>query len=273
MQERPIDLTLGAMLLGVIVTMMLYGITCCQTIRYYKNFPEDARRTKYLVGGTWFVDSVYQALLGYTAWYYLIQGRGRNLISAEKDVHWSMIAQQIPAQIIMIVVDSFYLVRIRILDGSRKRSLALMVPLIISNVAMIVFIFESFVPVTASSTFMTWSVTIFAVTQALTNITIGGTMFSIVYFKCKPQAMPRSAMLLSMLLRHTLATGVLTSMLSILYGVTYLALPDTMIWTAVYFVQGKIYINSMLAVLNKRARYRAILDRDLSLETIHVTLP
>ncbi|KZP14318.1 hypothetical protein FIBSPDRAFT_896694 [Athelia psychrophila] len=111
--------------------------------------------------------------------------------------------------------------------------------------------------VTANSTVMTCSVTIFAVTQAFANITIGATMFSIVYFKCKPHAMPRSAMLLSMLLRRTLATGVLTSLCKeIMSRIHYLR--ECML------IRGNltVYINFMLAAQLKAGGGRIVLTGD-----------
>ncbi|KZP07889.1 hypothetical protein FIBSPDRAFT_939262 [Athelia psychrophila] len=104
-----------------------------------------------------------------------------------------------------------------------------------------------FCSVIASSTLMTWGVATFAVTQAFSDITktslsegrcLASSASNANFMLCIVLSCS-SAMLLSMLLRHTLTASVLTSMHSILHGVTYLALPDTTIWTAVYFVQGK----------------------------------
>jgi len=75
------------------------------------------------------------------------------------------------------------------------------------------------------------------------------------------------------MVHYAVTTGVLTSVFATIYVVVYLSMPLNMIYMAVYFVHGKIYVNSMLAALNSRKSLRALASQDVILvQATHFSL-
>ncbi|KIM75272.1 hypothetical protein PILCRDRAFT_827370 [Piloderma croceum F 1598] len=92
MPDTPsINVTFGAVFDGFILSLMLYGITCCQTIQYYYYFPKDKMYLKFLVALTWLMDSLQQAFLVHLLWHYLIILRHTQDVEASSRANWSLI--------------------------------------------------------------------------------------------------------------------------------------------------------------------------------------
>ncbi|GJJ13340.1 hypothetical protein Clacol_007592 [Clathrus columnatus] len=70
------DNSLGALLVGVIVSATLLGLTSLQSYLYYTNFPNDRTPTKVLVGVLWFLDALQIAFISHSAYYYLVTNYG-----------------------------------------------------------------------------------------------------------------------------------------------------------------------------------------------------
>ncbi|KAK0449510.1 hypothetical protein EV421DRAFT_1424322 [Armillaria borealis] len=81
--------TLGALLIGLIVSSVIYGITCAQIIRYYQRYRSDSTRLKLAVGVVWLSETASQVMMIYALYYYLI--RNRTNILALVDVNWSLV--------------------------------------------------------------------------------------------------------------------------------------------------------------------------------------
>lgn len=268
-----INVTFGALLDGFILSLMLYGVTCCQAIQYYSYFPSDKRYIKLLVAFIWLMDTVQQALIAHALWHYLVLLRYNLSIEDASRANWSLIAQVIPTEICAVMVECFFVVRIRILD-SKNRSLLLLIPMVTSFSISIVYVIKCYrLPEFTSATKMQWLPSVFGSLRAATDLAIAIMMCSILYSQYQSGLTRRTESLVRTMLQYTLTTGVLTSVLAIVYVVVYLAMPLNMIYIAVYLVHGKIYVNSMLAALNSRKSLRALaVQEDTELRPPHISL-
>jgi len=115
---------------------------------------------------------------------------------------------------------------------------------------------------------MQWLVGLFGSLRALTDIAIAGMMCNFLYYQYRFDLTPRSISLIRVPLSHALTTGLLTSVFATLYVTVYLAMPLNMIYIAVYFIHGKIYVNSMLAALNSRKSLRALAEENIELRSV-----
>ncbi|KAF7345483.1 hypothetical protein MVEN_01566700 [Mycena venus] len=60
------DSTLGALLVGVLLSYVLFGVTTTQTYLYSGRFPNDSRKTKLLVTCVWFLELGHVICIGHT---------------------------------------------------------------------------------------------------------------------------------------------------------------------------------------------------------------
>ncbi|KIO09685.1 hypothetical protein M404DRAFT_281385 [Pisolithus tinctorius Marx 270] len=66
----------GSVLVGVLISVMLYGIAFLQTYVYYMQYPEDASATKLLVAAIWILDTLHTSFMCHMLYYYLITNYG-----------------------------------------------------------------------------------------------------------------------------------------------------------------------------------------------------
>ncbi|KZP23322.1 hypothetical protein FIBSPDRAFT_858591 [Athelia psychrophila] len=261
--------TFSADINGVIISMAMYGITCCQTLQYFYWFPHDSLRMKAMVAGAWVTETTNAVMLMYTIWLDLIVYRGVQ----GQHVQWTIIARTVTAEMAAVGVDCFFIGRINILDARRYRSLILLVPLVISSAAGITYTFLNYTnQIVTSTKAMEWCLALFAATRAVSDIGIGIAMCAVLYFQYRHYAMKKSKLIVSIVVRHALATGIVTSALSVIYVALNFAYPATKLWGAVHFIQEKVYVISLLAALNARRRFRAIAEADVTLATIPITI-
>jgi len=63
----------GLFFAGVAMSVALYGLSCAQTIFYYKEYPEDSLLLKLLVGFVWILDSARTIMDVSSLWFWIVQ--------------------------------------------------------------------------------------------------------------------------------------------------------------------------------------------------------
>ncbi|KZT64979.1 hypothetical protein DAEQUDRAFT_769219 [Daedalea quercina L-15889] len=92
----PLDEFLGVVFIGIIVSTILYGVTCLQTYSYYtQNSNNDSRWMKLFVALVVAVDSFHVALIATAYYYYTVTNYGDYFALQVEQVPWSM-AVQVP---------------------------------------------------------------------------------------------------------------------------------------------------------------------------------
>jgi len=90
--------------------------------------------------------------------------------------------------------------------------------------------------------------------RIVTDVGIAGAMCGL---SRRPSMPPSTNILLKSVVMKSLTTGVLTSIFIIASFITYLTLPHTVIFLAIYLMYSKIGANAMLASLNMRKAMRS----------------
>ncbi|KAK0432435.1 hypothetical protein EV421DRAFT_2000799 [Armillaria borealis] len=83
-----LGLTFGAVYLGTMAAVILFGITNLQTVIYYKKFPGDWWVYRYSVASLWILDALHVALSTHALYHYLINLFG-NFV-AIYNIVWSL---------------------------------------------------------------------------------------------------------------------------------------------------------------------------------------
>ncbi|EIW53080.1 uncharacterized protein TRAVEDRAFT_53496 [Trametes versicolor FP-101664 SS1] len=124
--------TFGITLLGTCVGLMLYGMTIHQTYRYFHIYTLDKRILKDTVRVLFLADTIHSVLTVHICYYYLVQSQSDHGM-LENGV-WSIRTVGVITQLVVTIVQGFYLRRIHIL----KAHIAIQVVVAISMLGEIV---------------------------------------------------------------------------------------------------------------------------------------
>ncbi|KAK7014415.1 hypothetical protein R3P38DRAFT_3574745 [Favolaschia claudopus] len=108
--------TLGALLIGAIISYTLLGISTIQVYIYYKRFPQDSMRVKCMVGGVWLGEIGQSISFAISLYTMLITNFGH----PERLVRFptSLIVSAFLASLVAFTVQSFFAYRIYTLSRS-----------------------------------------------------------------------------------------------------------------------------------------------------------
>ncbi|PBK66824.1 hypothetical protein ARMSODRAFT_1021242 [Armillaria solidipes] len=210
-----------------------YGITILQTVVYYKQNPNDPWLFRYAVAFLWIFDTLHVALSTHALYFYLIESFG-NYLSLFGMI-WSFPLQLLFNMLIVSGVQALYAVRIWKLG----RHFHMVLPR---------FIFLAVVATLGTGTYVIYD-TLYGRFDYQDFSTIAGADFVIAGLSFIPRSM-NVLMQLIKYYQHNFETNAARS--DIRAGDEYIAWPNTLIFVAIDFILPKLYINSLLAMLNSR---------------------
>ncbi|KAH9884521.1 hypothetical protein C8Q73DRAFT_719533 [Cubamyces lactineus] len=252
------DNTLGAIFLGVMFGVMLYGVTVNQAYRYYSvYYPADKLYVKALVIAILVMETLHT-----TAWVF----SGYHILVSEAfspsgilEFHWVARSTFILTSVAIFTCQMFYCCRIFLL-GPRYRWL--LIPAAISMLTGLAFgtaagivAFED-VPKITDLHRIRWMISVAYGLAVLSDFLLTGILIFILHRS--RTHFRRSDAMIDILIIYTINTGLLTSIASCLAFVFILIIPGNLIYATISIVGAKLYANSVLAVLNSR---RAIDNR------------
>ncbi|KAJ3802719.1 hypothetical protein GGU11DRAFT_764762, partial [Lentinula aff. detonsa] len=113
-----VDNTMGAAFIGVICAASLYGVSCVQTWFYFNRYPGDLWYIKCLVAIVWLFDSIHQALISHTVYFYVVTNF--NNVSEQANLVWSILLEVLFNGLIGFVVQSFLTMRVWKMSNQNK---------------------------------------------------------------------------------------------------------------------------------------------------------
>ncbi|PBK59132.1 hypothetical protein ARMSODRAFT_1027704 [Armillaria solidipes] len=270
--------TLGALYVGATIAAVLYGITNSQGVIYYRRYPNDWWVYRYSVGLLWALDTVQVTLCTYTIYFYLIHFFS-DLNGALKYYPWFMKWQLALNVILAVYIQGLYALRLWQLGWHFHKTIAYFVSLamVASLGTAIYVVYDTYIsPNIASSSSFKTSLYMFFSTIIVTDLIIAIPMF---YYLHKSRAIilvPSTAIVLLHLMRLVLMSGLATIACSLLTLISYIAWPQSLAFMGIHIVLSKLYINSLLTMLNSQSKHhstnQATKDEVNSLPTVlHIT--
>lgn len=267
-----IDSTFGAYFIGVVISAVLYGVTCVQVWFYYVSYPSDPWHIKTLVFGVFASDTVHQALITHSAYVYLVSDIGS--ATGLEDIVWSLIVEVLFNAITSLLVQSFLAMRVyRLSNKSIPITAVVMVVVIAEFVLSVIYVAKALVFQTFAEllTLKDLSSAINATTAA-SDVLIAGCL--VFLLQKSRTGFRRSDSMINKLMLFSLNTGLLTGIFAVASLISISAWPNAFIYIAFYFCLGRLYCNSLLATLNARRIIRAAStddDMSLSLQGVNKT--
>ncbi|KAI6033984.1 hypothetical protein BKA83DRAFT_4183361 [Pisolithus microcarpus] len=259
-----IDSTFGAYLIGVVISAVLYGVTCVQVWYYYVSYPTDPWHIKSLVFAVFASDTVHQALVTHSAYIYLVSDITNP--AGLQDLVWSLIVEVLFNAITAFLVQCFLSMRVyRLSNKSIPVTVIVMSSVIAEFVLSITYVAKA-LPIQTFAGLLELKGISSAVnaTTAASDVLIAGCLCFLL--QKSRTGFRRSDTMINKLMLFSLNTGLLTGIFAVASLISISVWPDAFIYIAFYFCVGRLYCNSLLATLNARRIIRAAsTDDDLSM--------
>ncbi|KAF8960128.1 hypothetical protein BDZ97DRAFT_1922381 [Flammula alnicola] len=286
--ELNIDLnnTIGALQIGSLFGVFLFGIVSLQTYNYYNAYRDDGWVNKTLVATIWLLEIAHTLGINYEVYRVTIILYGKPWLLGRFQ---GIGAVTIFGGGITLIVQTFFALRLsRLLP--RPYNHTGIICIIISSLRFIATIYltvEGIVAVnmTVYREKCEWIVSATFIASAVVDITVA---VSMMYFLARQRRqVKRISRLLDRLVMYTDQASLLgrvslrksphdvdsRSISAIAVVLCFQLMPDNFIWLAVYTFVAKLYSNSFLSALNARKDLRADIINGDSITPEHFTMP
>ncbi|KAJ3517446.1 hypothetical protein NLJ89_g500 [Agrocybe chaxingu] len=276
-----LDTTYGAIVIGLVVSAVLYGVTLLQTFFYFKQYGDDSKRIKFMVAFLWFLDTLHLLFCTITIYTlvpvffrglrlftsldrYLVSGFG-DFDALSKSI-WSMNLQTDCNGLIGLIVECYFARRLWISSSSHaQRQAQPDKPVVVSrNIYLTVlivilacihfslgvyFTVQGFIIVdTTRFPSLIWVTSTGLGSAAAADIIIA---VSMCYYLMKSRTgFARTDSLITTLMGYSLTTGLITSIVAFISVMTFATMPTNYIWLGFFWIIGKCYVNSVMAALS-----------------------
>ncbi|KAK0204466.1 hypothetical protein DFS33DRAFT_1320347 [Desarmillaria ectypa] len=240
--------TFGAVLIGATLASALFGVTTMLFFVYYRRYSQDWWFYRFFLAVLWVLDALHFAFALHILYFYLVDSFGD--VPALLNTVWSFKLDFSTHLAIVIGVNIVCVVRLWILGRFFHRIVPWIVSFAVAGAVsvMILLIYEIY----TISSFHQFSDISGIMDGALaTGIAADSAIcFAMSYYLFKTRAITISSRTSGPLL--VLISGLAKIAASILILVTFLTLPDTLIFVAIAFPIPRLYIISLLTMLNAR---------------------
>ncbi|KAF8347395.1 hypothetical protein F5887DRAFT_1072387 [Amanita rubescens] len=248
------DDTLGALLVGGLFALSLWGVICSQTYTYFMTQTRDRPAVKLSIAFLWLLDTLDSALDFHILYYYLVTNYLNPLAIGK--IIWSLIVH------VAVTVFSNFLIRAmftyRIYHLSKKNiklttwlmSISTLDLAIAIFISVIAFQAPNFTALEGSAKYLYLA---FA-TGTLSDLSVSVSLCVLLYRS--RTGFRRTDSLVRTLLLYTLNTGTLVAIAATFGTVCYAVRPKNFIFLISYLSQSKLYVSSYLAAMNARAELR-----------------
>ncbi|KAJ3554860.1 hypothetical protein NM688_g2885 [Phlebia brevispora] len=113
-----LNTTVGALLMGGLISAVLYGITSTQTMVYHQRAHSDHLHIKLAVYALWVLDTFDMCLIVHVLYWYLVTHYGNN--SALQTIVWSMVIHVLITSLTQTVVRFMFILRIYSMSQGNK---------------------------------------------------------------------------------------------------------------------------------------------------------
>lgn len=242
--------TFGVLLIGTLLSTGLYGLTSHQTYRYFRRFPIDRWSLKTLVSVLWIADTCFTAASFHWCFHYFVEEYGHQ----EALLHstWSIRMGYVLTVITGKLSNLFYVSRLHMMGLNKWVSALILIMTILPRFAFEVAIGVKGLEDTKFEHIESfrWMLEAAFGFSAASNTTLAGALSYVLKQKRTGHAGTDSK--IDVLVIYTVNTGLLSGILCFvgLFGTVFL--PHSFLYLAVLGILTKIYVNSVLAVLNSR---------------------
>ncbi|TBU25226.1 hypothetical protein BD311DRAFT_765129 [Dichomitus squalens] len=241
--------TLGALLLGTFVGLILYGLAIHQFYRYMRLHAKDSLSIRTLVSLTLTLETIHVAFSLHVCYYYMVSHYSQP--SAFSHNVWCVNCLPILGSCIMVTTQFFFVRRVSLI-GVKYRALAILATLCLSaKFVLMVYLTAKVFRKNAPTAFADEVVVTTGFGCAVVgDIVLTGALISVLRRGRATQK--REHVLTETAVIYLVNTGMLICILDMVTVVVAAAIPLSVWWSGVNFVTVRLYANTLLSVLNSR---------------------
>ncbi|KAI1784929.1 hypothetical protein LXA43DRAFT_1040218 [Ganoderma leucocontextum] len=249
---------LGCIVVGLIVSSILYGITVLQAYIYFQQNARDFIKVKVLVSILVFLDTTATASITAGAFVFFVNDFGTQ--ETLKNTPPSLALETGANALIATVSQFFFAYRLWIFSGKNTVLTGTIVVLSILSLGPALWTAAFFLDANSLFNLGLLKVRVIASLanglSAICDILIAAGLCY--YLHIGRSGFKTSDTIIDRLMLYTIECGALTAMCQTAILVTFAALPGRIIFIPFQLVVGKLYCNALLATLNVRKKIRAL---------------
>ncbi|KAJ7131515.1 hypothetical protein C8R43DRAFT_1024639 [Mycena crocata] len=249
--------TYGAVLIGVFVAVFFQGMLTVQAYIYYESFPDDSNKLKTFVALLWCLDFAHLFLVCQVVYHFLVDSWGD--VAALAVTYEPMALHVVFVGAATILCQGFFLYRIWTFSHGNWY--------LVGGVAipcLITFALDVYITAMSSGSHslavcndLRGAVLAVFALAAGTDVILA---LLLVWYLARGMAPGRqSTFVVARVIQYTVATGLASSTLALAGVAAYVIRPDSFVSIAMHFSLGRMYTNSLFAMLNSRRNLRAAL--------------
>ncbi|KAH8099874.1 hypothetical protein BXZ70DRAFT_941624 [Cristinia sonorae] len=243
--------SLGAVMLGTIAGAFLSGVVSMQAVLYYRIYPKDLFRYKFIVGFIWVLDLLHTTMASAANWTYLIDNFGNDEISDH--ITWSIAVTVALTAFITFFVHLFFTHRIFTLS---RRNYYITLPIVFlafARLALALVSTTKMIQLQSYKEFVRlWSFIFTAGLSSATAVDILIAVALIAYLNRNRTGFSSMDTIIDSITLYTIENGLLTSLTTLVSLICWVSMPRNLIFLGLHFGISKLYANAFLATLNAR---------------------
>ncbi|KAN0136002.1 hypothetical protein V8E53_006163 [Lactarius tabidus] len=250
-----IKTTLGAILLGCVVSAALTGMTIVQTFLYFRLYPKDQPRIKLMVIGVLLLDTTHSSLMIASTWDYFVLNFGNEEVVDKIPITLGLTVAFTAT--ITFLVQLFFSHRVYRLS---RNNLYITAPLVLLSCGRLVAALVSTTEMGRLKSFHAFVehygyVFTLGLSMACT-VDLGITAAMCYFLQMSRTGFGTMDHVIDIIMLYTLNNGALTCVTTIVSMILWLTMPRNLIFLGLHFTISKLYANSLLATLNSRRLIR-----------------
>ncbi|KDR74783.1 hypothetical protein GALMADRAFT_249674 [Galerina marginata CBS 339.88] len=247
--------TLGALLIGLIVSCCLFGVSTVQAYIYYANFPKDRVSLKAMVTTVWLCELAHCICICHGV-YYITVNEYQNpaaLLLLPKSFGGAISLSGIIGTIVQI----FLVERVRVVSGKLFISLLCWALALVRCGLTFLLTAETWRMHSVAEFMAQWK-WLSGLVLALCSVVDLFLALSLCYYldAQKVNGFRSTSLAIDKITTWTLQTGILTSFIGSLALVCFFVMPNNFIWLGIFMSLARVFSNTLLATLNGRTALR-----------------
>ncbi|KAI6165092.1 hypothetical protein EDD17DRAFT_1754289 [Pisolithus thermaeus] len=255
---------LGPIIIGTVLSGILYGSAVVQVYLYYQRFPADDWKIKSLVAFEISMQTIHLAFVIAGMWGMVIKdyANPQQLTVFPTPTVIAIIL----CSPIAVAVQGYFVLRVYRLS---EQPLLLIIGgiLVISKCALhLVFSIAAYIVRDAAPLVRNWgwSITCFLVLSIACDALVATSLSH--HLRLRKTGFDRTSRIIDLIVVYTLATCLINSTTELAEAICFWTMDDNYVWLGLYVVESGLYTNSLLAALNSRTLLNRLWSSEVPLE-------
>ncbi|KLO06591.1 hypothetical protein SCHPADRAFT_685250 [Schizopora paradoxa] len=254
-----IDTSAGAIFIALVLTSILFGVTCTQAIHYFQRCRADHMFIILSVAGLLLMDTTLMSLIAYGSYVFVVKAIGD--LTVLLLVPRTLAATVIVSLTTVFLVRGFFVYRIWLLSKCSKFILFLNTILLFGSYGSGLYSGSKILGVrlTLELANLSWEIYSILCPGIIADFCIASTMCY--YLFRSRNEFSKTNSLVNTLAAYAINTGLLTVIWDLCMIIAYAKASHTLLFVIFFLSISKLYINALLASLNSRPAMRRRAER------------